>query len=323
MGRYLGKRALTGVLIVILSLVINFVLIHTAPGDPVRILAGTEYPSQETIDALYVKYGLDKPLPEQFWAYIGTLAHGDLGYSMVYNQPVGELIAEKAVPTIMLALTAVVLALVLGTALGIACARRAGSRLDTALNAVSYVFDSTPNFWLGLMLIMIFASWLRIFPTSGMVDLRAGYTGFSRVLDTLHHLALPLITLVLVQTPYFFRIARSSVMQVMNEDYITTYRAVGMNEKKIFRRYVFKNAILPTVTVFGISLAYIVTGVAIVEIVFSWPGMGSLMLSAISRRDYTLLMGIYLILSISVATIMILVDLVYAALDPRIRYERR
>jgi len=186
---------------------------------------------------------------------------------------------------------------------------------------VSYLFDSTPGFWLGLMLILIFASTLKILPTAGMVDLRAQNEGFAKVLDILKHLVLPLTTVTLIQIPYFFRIARASVIQTMSEDYITTFRAAGMKESKIFKRYIFKNSMLPTITVFGINLAYVISGVAIIEIVFAWPGMGRLMMTAISKRDYPLLMGIYLVLSVSIAVCMIVVDVIYAVIDPRIRYD--
>ncbi|MBB6637900.1 ABC transporter permease [Cohnella thailandensis] len=320
MGRYIGKRILTGALTVLAAIVLSFLLIHLAPGDPASILSGMDSPSPEMEEALRVKYGLDQPLLSQLWTYLKNLAQGDLGESISNSRPVAELIAERLGPTLLLSLTTAVLSLVLGTALGIYCARRAGSKLDAAMNGVSYLFDSMPGFWLGMMLILIFASSLKILPTAGMVDLRGGYTGFAHYMDVLKHLVLPGLTLTLISTPYFFRIARSSVIQVMSEDFITTLRATGMSESRIFNKYVFKNAILPTVTVFGITLAYIFTGVAVIEIVFSWPGMGSFMLKAIGNRDYPLLMGIYLILSISVAVCMIVVDVIYAFIDPRIRY---
>src|SRR5699024_3111859 len=157
--------------------------------------------------------------------------------------------------------------------------------------------------------ILVFSSIIPVFPTSGMTDLRVDYTGIAYYFDILHHLALPLTTLVLVSSPYFFRISRSSVIQAMSEDFVITLRATGMKESRIFNKYVFKNAILPVITLVGISLAFSITGVAIIEIVFAWPGMGSLMLDALMRRDYTLLMGIYLVLSISIALTMIIIDI--------------
>ena len=171
------------------------------------------------------------------------------------------------------------------------------------------------------MLILIFASTLKLLPTSGMVNIRKGYTGWAYVRDVAQHMVLPCATLVAVQIPAYFRITRSSVMQVMAEDFVTTFRVTGMSERKIFNKYILKNALLPIVTVFGINLAYVISGSTLIEIVFSWPGIGVLMYRAISQRDYNLLMGVYLLLSISVAVMMIVVDLVYAWLDPRIRYD--
>jgi len=304
-----------------MSLCINFAIIHAAPGNPVRLLAGTDSPSPEMIEALTEKYGLDQPIHIQFIRYVGNLLKGDMGTSIYTNEPVAKEIVDRLAPTIILALTASLTALLLGTLLGIFCARHVGSKLDMALGSVSYLFDSTPSFWLGLMLILVFASTLRILPTAGMVDLRAGYTGFAKILDIAKHLILPGLSLSLTLIPYYFRIARSSVIQVMNEDFITTLRATGTPERDIFNRYVFRNAILPTVTVFGIQLAFLITGSSIVEIVFSWPGLGSFMMTAISRRDYPLLMGIYLVMSICVAVMMIVVDVLYSVLDPRISHE--
>ena len=321
MRRYIGKRALTGLLCIAMSLCINFFIIHAAPGDPIRLLAGTDTPSPEMVEALTEKYGLDQDLHIQFIRYVGNLLKGDMGTSMYTNEPVAKEIMDRLLPTILLALTASLTALILGTLLGIFCARHVGSKLDMAFGSVSYLFDSTPSFWLGLMLILVFASTLRILPTAGMVDLRASHTGFAYVLDVAKHLILPGLSLSLTLIPYYFRIARSSVIQVMNEDFITTLRATGAPENFIFNRYVFRNAILPTVTIFGIQLAFLITGASIVEIVFSWPGLGSFMMTAISRRDYPLLMGIYLVMSICVAVMMIVVDVLYSALDPRISHE--
>ena len=318
MYRYIGKRLLTGLLCVLLALLFNFIIIHIAPGDPIRILAGTDSVSEEMIQELNQRYGLDKPLYIQFFHYVFNLAKGDMGYSIYTGQPVAGEIMSRLGPTLLLCLTSCIIALILGTLIGIFCARHVGSRLDVALGSISYFFDSTPSFWLGLMLILVFASTLHLLPTAGMVDLRANYTGFAYVLDVLRHLILPGMALSLTLIPYYFRIARTSVIQVGNEDFITTLRAAGMPEERIYRKYVFRNAILPVVTVFGIQLAYIVSGSAIVEIVFSWPGMGSYMMTAISRRDYPTLMGIYFVISVSVAVMMIAVDVFYMYLDPRI-----
>lgn len=321
MKRYVFKKCLTGILIILISLCINFVLIHTAPGDPITILAGQDNPSPEMIERLTEKYGLNDPVPVQFFNYINTLLKGDLGFSILSNESVLNLIAGRVGSTLLLSLSGVILSLIIGTTLGILTARREDSRLDIVLNGLSYIFNSTPGFWLGLMMILLFASTLKIFPTSGMVNLRAAYTGFEKVLDILYHLALPLLTIVLLQTPTYMRIARSSVIQAMSDDYVLTFRAAGMPENQIFKKYIFKNAILPTITTFGINLAYAISGVTVLEIVFAWPGMGRLLMDSIMKRDYPLLMGIYLIVAVSIAVCMILVDIIYAIVDPRIRYE--
>ena len=318
MKRYIVKRLGTGALVVLFSILFNFVIVRLAPGDPTRLLAGKDNPNPELIAMLRAKYGLDKPILVQ---YIKQLLHGDLGYSYVSSSSVWELIKTRIGPTLLLSLTGLLLAVLIGTLLGVYAARKKGGKVDIFLCSISYLFDSTPSFWLGLMLILIFASTLKIFPTSGMYSLRGNYKGMKHVMDVAKHLFLPALTMTLINIPYYFRIARSSVLQTMSEDFIMTLRATGMSENRIFNKYVMRNAIIPTITVFGISLAYVVTGVSMVEIVFAWPGMGRLMLDSITKRDYPTLSGIYLLLSCSVAVMMIVVDIVYAWVDPRIRYE--
>lgn len=320
MKKYLVKRLITGLLTIILVFSINFIIIRLAPGDPIKTLMGMENDDPALRLALEKKYGLDQPLPTQFVMYLKTAIRGDLGKSIIYNRPVTEMIWEKIGATFLLVISAAVLALTIGTLMGIKAARHEGSLLDIIFSGVSYVFNSMPSFWLGLMLIIIFASRLGILPSCRMSNPRAAYTGIRYVLDVIVHMILPVGTLFLIQIPVYFRIAKSSVLQVASEDYIVTLRATGMDERKIFNKYIFRNSILPTITIFGISMAYLITGVALIEIVFAWPGTGRLVLTAITQRDYPTLMGIYLIMSISVAIVMILVDIVYAVFDPRIRY---
>lgn len=321
MKRYVLRRIITGILTVLIVFILNFFLIQAAPGDPVTTLMGKDNHDPEVRQALIEKYGYDQPVIVQLGKQLQTLLQGDLGDSVIQNRPVGEMIGEKLGPTILLGLTGAVLAAVIGTLLGILAARKEGKPLDIAASGASYVFSAMPQFWLGLMLIIVFSSELGWFPSYGMTDTRANYTGLAYAADVLKHMFLPLVTLTLVLIPQYFRIAKSSVLQVANEEFIQTFRAAGMDEKKIFRKYVFRNAILPTVTIFGISMAYLLTGVMLIEIVFAWPGMGRLMTTAISQRDYPTLIGINLIMAVSVAVVMLVVDIVYAKLDPRIRYE--
>lgn len=320
-AKYFLKRIGSAFIIVLVVIALNFVIVRLAPGDPVTIMAGFDNPSEEFKAAITAKYNLDKPLYVQFLTYVKRLARGDLGESYYSNASVVSLIGERFGASLLLSGTSAVLAFVLGTALGLIAGQRSGAAADKVFSAGAYVCNSMPSFWLGMMLILVFASKLGWLPTQGMYNMRAAATGFARWLDVGKHMILPVSTLTLIQIPAYFRITKSSVCQVLMDDYITTFRITGMSEGKIFRKYVLKNAILPVVTVFGINLAYVVSGSTLVETVFSWPGVGIMMYTAISNRDYNVLMGVYLIIAISVAACMILIDLVYAKLDPRIRYE--
>ena len=321
MKRYILRRLITGALAVMVVFTLTFFITRLAPGDPIRILAGMDDPSPEMMQRLYEKYGLDKPIHIQLVNYLKNVLQGNMENSILYNEPVTKLIGETLGSSLLLALSGVLLAALIGTALGLYAAQHRGGIVDIVVSATTYIFNSMPSFWLGLMIIVLFSTRLGWFPSSGMYNMRAGYTGFKYVVDVLHHLALPVMTLTLISVPSYFKISKSSVIQVMSEDYITTFRATGMGENEIFRKYVFKNAILPTVTMFGISLAFLFTGSVLIETVFAWPGMGRLLMGGITRRDYPLIMAIYLMLSVTIAVMMILTDLVYAYIDPRIRYQ--
>jgi len=319
--KFILKRIYTAFIVALVVVALNFFIIKLAPGDPVNIMAGFDNPNEEFKMAVRAKYNLDKPLITQFFTYIYRLVQGDLGESYYSSRPVTELLAERMGASLLLSGTSAVLAFIIGTVLGLTAGKKEDSMQDKVLSAGTYVANAMPSFWLGLMLIFVFASRLGWLPTQGMYSLRENYTGIARYIDLGKHLILPVTTLVLVQIPGYFRITRSSVIQVMADDYITTFRVTGMSEKKIYMKYVLKNAILPVVTLFGINVAYIVAGSTLVETVFSWQGIGILMYTAIAKRDYNVLMGTYLIIAVSVAFFMILVDVIYAKLDPRIHYE--
>lgn len=321
MKKFILKRIYTAFIVALVVVALNFFIIKLAPGDPVNIMAGFDNPNEEFKMAVRAKYNLDKPLITQFFTYIYRLVQGDLGESYYSSRPVTELLAERMGASLLLSGTSAVLAFIIGTVLGLTAGKKEDSMQDKVLSAGIYVANAMPSFWLGLMLIFVFASRLGWLPTQGMYSLRENYTGIARYIDLGKHLILPVTTLVLVQIPGYFRITRSSVIQVMADDYITTFRVTGMSEKKIYMKYVLKNAILPVVTLFGINVAYIVAGSTLVETVFSWQGIGILMYTAIAKRDYNVLMGTYLIIAVSVAFFMILVDVIYAKLDPRIHYE--
>ncbi|MDO4311668.1 MAG: ABC transporter permease [Eubacteriales bacterium] len=321
MLRYVLKRIGTGILTVLVVFVINFIIIHATPGDPINYLMGKDNHDEELRIELEEKYGLNQPLAVQFVNYLKTAATGDLGNSIIYDRPVTDMIGEKVGATLLLGLVSGILALLLGTVMGIHAARHEGRLTDWLFSGFSYIMNSVPSFWLGLMLIIVFASGLGWLPSYGMSTVRVNYTGWAYIRDILIHLILPAVTLTAILIPQYFRIAKSSVLQVTNEEFVLSLRATGMSEKKIFYKYIFRNAILPTVTIFGISMAYLITGVTLIETVFAWPGMGTLVLTAINQRDYPTLMGIYLVMAISIAVVMLVVDLVYALLDPRIRYQ--
>ncbi len=323
MTRYLGKRFAVCMLAVVFSVFINFALVRVAPGNPISIMAGIDNPNPEMVAALTEKYGLDKPILVQFGVYLQNLLKGDFGFSYRNNLPVTQLVGERVVPTLLLSLTSLVFAVFLGGSMGLRAARRKDSLFDRFFSNLSYMLDAMPSFWFALMLMLVFATAFKLLPTAGMVDVRASYTGFKRVLDILTHMVLPVSCITILTAPGYYRIMRSSALQVMNEDFVTLYRATGMSEKAIFRKYVLKNAILPMVTMLGMGLAYSLAGVALVEIVFAWPGMGRLLLDSINKRDYAVLSGIYLMLSMAIAVVTVLLDALYAWLDPRIRLNER
>jgi peptide/nickel transport system permease protein len=275
----------------LLSIFINFVLIAQRR-QSISILAGMDSPNPEMIAALTKKYGLDKPILIQFGVYLGNLLRGDFGFSYRNNLPVTALVGERVVPTLLLSLTSLLLAVLLGCGMGLRAARRRESIVYKFFSNLSYTLDAIQALARSHAH-ALFATTLKWLPTAGMVNVRAGYTGLKRALDILVHMILPVSCITILTAPTYYRIMRSSALQVMNEDYITLYRAVGMPEKKIFRKYVLKNAILPGVTMFGMGLAYSLAGVALVEIVFAWPGMGRLLLDSINKRDYAVLSGIY------------------------------
>lgn len=320
MIKYIAKKLLFAVFTVFLVMTLNFTLIHLAPGDPVSVMIGPDNQDPQLKAALMEEYGLDQPLVIQYIRYLEQLLRGNLGTSIIYGRSVAAEIASKFTATFILVFSAAVISVIIGTAMGLVAGRKEGSLIDKVFSCTCYTFNAMPSFWLGLMMIIVFSTKLGWFPSSGMVSAREQYEGFRYFLDVLYHMALPLLTLLLLRIPSYFRTAKSSVLQVNSEEYITMFRATGMDEKKIFRTYVLKNAILPVVTIFGIGMAFLIAGVSLIETVFAWPGTGRVMLSAINQRDYPVLMGVYFVMSVMVSVTMIIVDIVYAILDPRIRY---
>ncbi|MDD7319437.1 MAG: ABC transporter permease [Prevotellaceae bacterium] len=318
MLKYLLKRLVIGLITILIAFTLTFFLTRVAPGNPIRVLAGKENPNPEQIAYLTEYYGLDQPLHIQFVTYIQGLLRGDFGRSIVNNRPVTDMIRERIIPTLALSFTAMLLSTFLGTLLGLVAGKQAGSRLDRILCNISYIIDAIPSFWLSMMFIIFFAVRLGWLPTGGMYSFRETYTGLARLVDLVRHMILPVSVLVIIQMPYYFRVSRASVRSILNEDFIKTLRAGGVMENRIYRKYVLRNAIIPVITAFSLSLSFVLAGAAMVEIVFAWPGMGRVIIDAVTKRDYAVLSGIYLMLSISVTFFMIVSDVVYAVVDPRI-----
>ncbi|TCS59617.1 peptide/nickel transport system permease protein [Primorskyibacter sedentarius] len=316
--RYFLYRVMQMFPIALFIVIINFALIHMAPGDVSILLAG-EGADPEYMASVRQSYGLDKPLYQQLGAYIGQLLQGDLGLSFRTREPVIGIIAERVPATLLLAGTALVLASVLGVVIGSFMARRPGSALDTAVTTLSISLFSIPVFWLGLMLILLFAVTLRWLPSSGMMSIAGPREGIGFVLDVAKHMILPVISLSAVWLGQYVRLARSSVSETLAEPYVTTARAIGFPERRVMTRFALRNAMLPIVTVLGLELGLLLSGAVLTETVFSWPGLGRLIYEAILSRDTPVIMGAFLIMSFTVMLAALVTDLLYATLDPRVR----
>jgi peptide/nickel transport system permease protein len=318
MRRYLSIRLLQIIPTVLLIIIFNFVLIRIAPGDPAQIMAG-DFATQDVIEQTRRHYGLDQPIIVQLSIYLRSVLSGDLGFSYDYQRPVLDVILDRLPATLTLVLTAQVLGIMLGIILGVVAARRAGSVFDFGLTAVTSLLYSVPVFWLGLIGILLFGIKWKVLPTSNMRSIMGPAEGFPMIMDIGHHLILPAGTLMLgFILPIFFRISRSSILEVMGADFITTARAKGLSERVVFFTHALRNALLPSVTMIGLTLSSAVSGAVLTETVFAWPGIGRLMLEAIDKRDYPMLMGIFILSSVCVVVATLLTDIVYRWLDPRV-----
>lgn len=318
--RYVIRRLLQLVPFVLLTIALNFTLINLAPGDPARAIAGEDAPT-EYVEVLRERFGLDRPLIVRLGIYLRHFLQLDLGYSYAFNQPVAKLIADRIPTTLLLVITAKIIAVALGIVLGVWSAAKFGTRADSIFMAVTVVLNSAPVFWVGLLLILVFSVQLGWFPTSGSMSVGGYLTGFAGLVDRLKHMFLPVLTMVLTMIPIYIRTTRASVIEVKHEDYILTAKAKGLSEKEVLMKHALRNALLAPVTMAGISFGLVFTGSLLVETVFAWPGLGRLMYQAVYRRDYPLLMGIFAISAISVMLFSLATDLIYMVLDPRVRLD--
>lgn len=314
------RKILYAMLLLLAVIVLNFLLLHLAPGDPVDTLVGEMGgATPELIAQMRADYGLDKSLPQQLFTYIARVAQGDLGTSFSYNEPVSSVILGRVGATLLLVLTALVMAVSVGTLLGVIAAQRPKSLFSHSVTVISLLSYSAPVFWTGIMLLILLSYLIPLFPSFGMSEVGAKGTGLDYFLDVLRHLVLPAITLASIYVAVYSRMARASMMDVLGSDYIRTARSKGLSERVVVYKHALKNALLPVVTMAGLQFAQLIAGAVVVETVFSWPGMGQLAFDAILRRDYTLLLGILLISTLIVVIVNILTDLTYRLLDPRIK----
>ncbi len=318
-SRYLGRKLVHALVTILAIVILNFVLFRLMPGSPDR---QTRNPNlrPEVIAANRERWGLDKPIPEQLVLYLKSTFTGDLGYSIKYRgQPVVDVVLNAAGPTVLLIGLGEAVAIVVGLWLGARSGWRRGGAMDRVGNGLSLVFYSMPYFVIGMPLIIIFATGLGWFPTSGMTTPGGDKTLVQTVFDIGRHLVLPLTAIALGLIGAYSILMRSSVIDTRAEDYITTARAKGLPDGRLLRSHAFPNALLPMVTLIAINLGYVVAGAITAEIVFNWPGLGTLTVQALDARDYPLLQAIFLLIAVSVVLANFAADIVYGYLDPRVR----
>lgn len=311
LGAYLFRRLIFSVLTLWIIITLAFVLVRLAPGDPAEIWLG-DYATPELIESTRIRMGLDKPVWEQYVSFIGNVATGDLGNSVRTNRSVTETILNQYPFTLQLAAMALLIAVTIGVISGVISAISHNSRLDFMMVLSSVTWISIPSFWFGLILIYVFAVYFGWFPITG-----AGERG--NVVSMLHHLALPAVALGARQAAVLTRMSRSAMLDVLRADYVRTARAKGLNERMVVIRHAFRNALIPIVSMTSIETMILLSGSVVIEVVFSRPGVGQLMVSAVSQRDYPMIQGTIFLFAIAVILINLVTDILYAVIDPRVR----
>jgi peptide/nickel transport system permease protein len=316
---YILRRLLQAIPLILGIVVVNFCLIHLAPGDPIVTLAGESQASPEYLAEVRKQYGLDEPLPIQLLRYVSSILRGNFGYSFSFRQPVLDVILERVPVTLLLMAVAIVYSTLLGVLFGVISAKRQYSKTDHFFTLLSLVGYSLPVFWLGQILLITLSLKSSLFPAQGMQSLREPLTGMAYWLDLLHHLVLPAFALGLSYLAINTRFVRASMIEVMSADYVRTARAKGLSERMVTYKHALRNALLPLVTMTGLNFGFLLAGGVLTEIVFAWPGLGRLMYDSIYTRDYPVLMGMFILVSLGVILANLLTDIVYSMLDPRIR----
>ncbi|MEX2156484.1 MAG: ABC transporter permease [Gemmatimonadales bacterium] len=315
----LGHRLLAGLAVVFGVVLLTFFLLHLAPGDPVDLLLGpTATPEQ--LSAQRHALGLDQPLPLQFVSWLGRFARGDWGTSIAKGRPVRTVLGAAWPATVRLVALSLLLSYVLGIVVGAVQAARSGSPLDTVLSVVTVTLFALPGYWLGLMLVLVFTYWARVFPAFGAAGLDADFlTGGAWLGDRLRHLALPLATLTLIGVGGAARYVRGAMLETLAQPFITTARAKGLAPVQVVGRHALRNALVPVVTLLGLSLPALFSGAVFVEAVFAWPGVGRVLVEAVQGRDYPVVMAATAVSAVLVVAGNLLADVLAAWLDPRIR----
>jgi peptide/nickel transport system permease protein len=317
--RYVVRRLLQVLPAVASILIVTFAIVHAAPGDPVVAVAG-ESGNQQYYDFMREKFGLDRPLPQQFVTYAGNVLTGDLGTSFAQGQRVSSLIAERIPATLLLVGSALAVSTLGGVALGALAARRPFGAFDLAVSTTALVGYALPVFWMAQVAMLTIAFRTGWFPIQGMTDARANWTGIHHLLDVGRHLALPSLVLAASEVALITRVARTGILAEMESDYVRVAQAKGLSSTGALLHHALRNALLPVVTVVGTRIGFLFSGAVLVETVFGWPGLGRLVLSAAQTRDHPVLLGMVLLVAFSLVLANLVTDLVYARVDPRIRY---
>lgn len=315
MFKYVVRRVVSLIPVLFFVSVIVFIITRIIPGDPAAIMLG-ETATEEAVERLRASMGLNDPLTVQYSHFLGDLLRGHLGDSPAYNKPVTQLIAQTLPNTLLLGFTAILLALLIAVPIGIFSACRQNSPIDYLGMLISLLGVSMPIYWLGMMLVYAFAVRINIFPAIGMGSLSEG------LLDVVMHLILPAICLATIPMANFARITRSSMLEVIRQDYIRTARAKGLKERVVIWKHGLKNALIPILTVIGMQISMMLSGAVLTETIFSWPGMGRLIVDAIEKRDFVVVQGTIMFLAFAFVLITLIVDILYAMFNPKVRFQR-
>ncbi len=314
------KKIIYAAITIFAVLVFNYILFRILPGDPLAMMMRNPKATPEMIEATKQLFGLDKPWYIQFYLYFKNLFVGDLGMSFFFKQPVASVIGSRIMPTVIMVGLAEILAIIFGIIIGVIAAWKRGTKIDVGTLGFSLITYSMPTFWLGMVMVVIFSVNLHMFPTSGILTPGMTYsTASAMVADYIRHLFLPMVSLSIVLIGEYALTMRNTLIDVLSEDYITTAKAKGFGNRYILRKHAMPNAMLPMVTIIAINLGLVVGGTVQVETIFSWPGLGSLMYEALRARDYPLLQGVFLLVTVSVVVANLIADITYSYIDPRVK----